>query len=103
MDKEMSRKTYAALFLFVHIIRSAETGFNSNYAIETNDYPKSSCHELSSVKSMIRCLATCVATMDEIVMISHDDSTSTCMCCNDVTGSDITGSNWKSYVPRICK
>lgn len=58
MDMEMSRKTYAALFLFVHIIRSAETGFNSNYAIETNDYPKSSCHEISSVKSMIRCLAT---------------------------------------------
>uniref|UniRef100_K1PDA1 Uncharacterized protein n=1 Tax=Magallana gigas TaxID=29159 RepID=K1PDA1_MAGGI len=29
-------------------------------------------------------------------MISHDESTLTCMCC---TGRNITGPNWKSYVP----
>lgn len=56
MDKEISPKIFAALFLFVHIIRSEVTGFNSNYAIQTNDYPKFSCQEISSVKSMIRCL-----------------------------------------------
>ncbi|XP_052693547.1 uncharacterized protein LOC128171798 [Crassostrea angulata] len=32
-------------------------------------------------------------------MINHDESTHTCMCCNDTTGSDIPGPNWKSYVP----
>lgn len=94
---------YVALFLVVHIIRSEAAGFNSYLAIEINEYPKSSCHELSNIKSKFRCLGTCSIIIDMIVMISHDESTEACMCCSDITGRDITGPNWKSYVPRTGK
>lgn len=95
--------TYAALFLVVHIIRNEATVFNNAFAIQTYYHPKSSCHQISKIKSKSSCLGTCIISVDRNVMISHDESTSTCMCCNDITGSDITGPNWISYVPRRCK
>lgn len=103
IDKDMLPTTCVVLFLVVYIIRSETTGFNSFYAIKKNVYPKSSCHKIANVKSKSQCLGTCKIKMDMIVMISHDESTKTCMCCSDITGSDIAGPNWKSYVPRTCK
>ncbi|XP_052693542.1 uncharacterized protein LOC128171792 [Crassostrea angulata] len=94
--------TYAALFLVVHIIRNEATVFMNVFAIQTYYYPKSSCHQISNIKSKSGCLGTCIISVDRNVMISHDESTSTCMCCNDIAGSDITGPNWKSYVPLPC-
>nr|XP_019924464.2 uncharacterized protein LOC109619238 [Crassostrea gigas] len=35
-------------------------------------------------------------------MISHDISAKICMCCNDITGSDISGSNWKTFIEPHC-
>nr|XP_034319372.1 uncharacterized protein LOC117687235 [Crassostrea gigas] len=94
--------TFVALCLVVHIIHNEATVFNDVFAVKTNDYPKSTCHTISNIKSTSTCLGTCIISVDRNVMISHDESTSTCMCCNDTTGSDITGSNWKSYVPLPC-
>ncbi|XP_052692703.1 uncharacterized protein LOC128170978 [Crassostrea angulata] len=79
---------------------SGSTVFKSYYGIKTNEYPKSSCHRIDYIRSKGQCLGACVTTTDKIVMISHDESTKTCMCCNDITGSDITDPTWKSYVPR---
>ncbi|XP_052695677.1 uncharacterized protein LOC128174082 [Crassostrea angulata] len=92
------------LFLVVHIIHNEATVFNDVFAVRTNDYPKSTCHRMSNIRSKGQCLGTCIISVDRIVMISHDESTNTCMCCNDITGSDITGPNWKSYVtlPAPC-
>lgn len=95
--------TYAALFFVVHIIRNESTVFINVFAIQTYYYPKSACHRIDNIRSKGQCLGTCIISVDRNVMISHDESTSTCMCCNDTTGSDIIGSNWKSYVPRRCK
>lgn len=103
LDKEMLPTSYVALFLVVHVIHNEAAGFNSFYAIKTNEYPKSSCHKISDIKSKSRCLNACERRMDMIVMISHDDSTNTCMCCNNITGKYIAGQNWKSYAPRSCK
>lgn len=96
---------YAVCFLVVNIIRNEAIDFRSLNAVKTNDYPKSSCrcHKVTHIKSRSSCLGTCEIIVDKIVMISHDEATSTCMCCNDITGSAITGQNWKSYVPRTCK
>lgn len=93
--------TSVAVFLVVHIILNEATVFNDVLAVQTNDYPKSSCHTISNIKRKTKCLTTCVTSVDEIVMISHDESTNTCMCCSDISGSDITSPNLKSYVP--CK
>lgn len=95
--------TYVTSLLVVNIICNEAPEFNNYFAIQINEYPKSSCHEISSIERKFRCLGTCLNTMDMLVMISHDESTKTCMCCSDITGSDITGPNWKSYVPHTCK
>lgn len=42
--------TYVALFLVVRIIRNDATVFNDVNALRTNDYPKSSCHQISNIK-----------------------------------------------------
>lgn len=103
IENKMLPMIYVALFLVVHIIRNEAAGFNSYFAIQINEYPKSSCHEISNIKSKFRCLGTCSIKMDMMVMISHDESTEACMCCSDITGRDISGPNWKSYVPRTGK
>lgn len=41
--------TYVALFLVVRIIRNDATVFNDVFALQTNDYPKSSCHQISNI------------------------------------------------------
>lgn len=96
----MLSTTYVALFLVVHIIRSEATGFRSFYAINTNDCSKSSGHKISNIKSKSRCLGTCRNKMEKILMIRHDESTKTCICCNDNTGSDIVG-QIGSHMPHI--
>lgn len=100
IDKNMLPNTYLFIFLALNAMRSGSAVFKSNYGIKTNEYPKSSCHIIDNIRSKNQCLGTCVITVDKIIMISHDEPTNTCMCCSDITGSDITGPNWKSYVPR---
>lgn len=95
--------TYAVLVMVICFIRSEATGFKSHHAIKINENPKSSCHKIANIKSKSICLGTCRIKMNRIVMISHDRSTKTCMCCNGITGSDLIGPNWKSYVSRKCK
>lgn len=99
----MLSKVFGFTFLVFNVIAKESTILKDFYAIQTNELPKSSCHEISKIQIECRCLGTCVNRMDKIVMISHDDSTQTCMCCNTFTGSDMLGQNWKSYVRRICK
>lgn len=89
------------VFLIINVLYKAASCFDSLYAVRTNEYPKTSCQKYANIETDGRCLGTCGITKDIIVMISHDETTKTCMCCSDITGSDITGPNWKSFVP--CK
>lgn len=91
------------IFLVLHIICIEATAIKTFYGIKTKEYPKSSCNKIQNEISESECLRHCIDTTNTIVMISHDDSTNTCMCCSDITGDDISGPNWKSYVRRTCK
>lgn len=99
MNKDLLTMACVVIFLVFNAICIEATGFKSFYGIKTDEYPKSSCHEISKIKSRSRCLRVCGTTMDVVAMISHDESSKTCMCCSDLTGSDISGLNWKSYIP----
>lgn len=99
----MFKATYI-VFLIMHILYNKTTScIESFYGVKTNEYPKTSCHKIANIEIAGRCLGTCGTRVDRMVMISLDKSTKTCMCCSDITGSDITGPNWKSYVPRTCE
>lgn len=88
------------LLLVIHILYNKTAfAFQSFYGVRTDGYPKSSCQAIANIESTRGCLGTCGIILDRIVMISHDESTNICMCCNNLTGSDIIGSNWKTFVP----
>lgn len=83
--------TYAIFLIITILYNKTASCFDSFYGVKTN------------IESAGRCLGTCGITINRTVMISHDETTKTCMCCSDITGSDIAGPNWKSFVPRTCK
>lgn len=87
--------------LVVNIIGIEATRMKTFNGIKTKEYPESSCNKIPNIISKSECLGHCVITVNMIVMISHDEATNTCICCNDITGSDTTGPNWKSYVPPV--
>lgn len=97
----MLQKTPYVVFLILNIKCVKPTGIESFHGVRTGGYPKSSCRKIDNVISTGRCLAKCGILMDEIIMVSLDKSTRICMCCNDITGGDIIGSNWKTFVPRM--
>lgn len=101
IDRNMLTTIYLFIFFVSNAMRSESTVFKSQYVIKTIKYPKTSCHRIANIRSKSKCVGTCATTMDMLVMISHDEYTKTCMCCNEITGSDIIGPNWRSYVP--CK
>eukprot|EP00105_Crassostrea_gigas_P040753 XP_019924901.1 PREDICTED: uncharacterized protein LOC109619399 [Crassostrea gigas] len=97
----MFKISYSVVVLAI-IILCKETYLKMFYGERTNDYPKSSCLDIGKFQSTGRCLAVCGTTLEMLIMISHNMETHTCMCCDDITGSDIIGSNWKTYIPPQC-
>lgn len=97
---DMLQATYIVLAVIYIFYNNTVSAFESFYGVSTDAYPKSSCQAKANIESRGRCLGICGISMDRIAMISHDKSTKICMCCNNFTGSDIIGSNWKTYVPR---
>lgn len=97
----MLRRAYSVFFIINIFNNKSASCFDSFYAVRTNDYPKSSCHKIANIETAGECLLTCKISVDAIVMISHDISAKICMCCNDITGSDISGSNWKTFIERM--
>ncbi|XP_052695678.1 uncharacterized protein LOC128174083 [Crassostrea angulata] len=98
----MFQATYIVFLIITILYNQTASCFDSFYGVKTKEYPKTSCHKFANIESAGRCLGACGITMDIIVMISHDETTQTCMCCSDMTGSDIAGPNWKSFVPLPC-
>lgn len=101
--RNMLPTTSLVICLVVNNIGIEATRMKTFYGIKTNEYPKSSCNKIHNKIRKSECLRHCIKTTNTIVMISHDESTNRCMCCSDVTGEDIPGSNWKSYVRRTSK
>lgn len=99
----MLQISYSVIVLATIILCSKEAYLKMFYGERTNDYPKSSCLDIGKSHSTGRCLAVCGTSLEMLIMISHNMETHTCMCCDDITGSDIIGSNWKTYIPRKCK
>lgn len=92
-----------AVFLVAHIISIEATRIKTFYGMKTDLFPKSSCNKISKKITKSECLEHCILTTNIIAMISHDESTSTCMCCSDISGDHVRDPNWESFVPRKCK
>lgn len=97
---DMLQATYIVLAVIHIFYNDKGSASESFYGVRTDEYPRSSCQAIVNIESKRRCLGTCGISMNRVAMISHDESKKICMCCNNFTGSDIIGSNWKTYVPR---
>lgn len=97
---DVLQATYIVLAVIHILYNNPASAYKSFYGVKTDEYPKSSCQTIANIESKRKCLGACGISMNRIGMISHDESTNKCMCCNNFTGSDIVGSNWKTYVPR---
>lgn len=96
----MLQTAFVVVLLVIKIVYINGTGFQNLQGLKTDDYPKSSCLEITKIKDTLACLSKCGILIDKIIMMSSEKYTHICICCVYITGSDIIGSNWKTYIPR---
>nr|XP_022311390.1 uncharacterized protein LOC111116695 [Crassostrea virginica] len=74
----------------------------SMYGERYDLYPKTSCLTINHIETTARCFLRCINAMDGYQMFSYCKDYKVCMCCADLSGSDVTGFNWQTYIPRRC-
>ena len=63
-------------------------------------YPKTSCLTINHIETTGSCFIRCINALDRYQMFSYRKDYKVCMCCADLSGSDVTGFNWQTYIPR---
>lgn len=85
----MLQTAFVVVLLVIKIVYINGTGFQNLQGLKTDDYPKSSCLEITKIKDTLAC--KCGILIDKIIMMSYEKYTHICMCCVYITGSDIIG------------
>ncbi|XP_062587783.1 uncharacterized protein LOC134249445 [Saccostrea cucullata] len=82
---------------------SIQGNFRSSYGVRINYwYPTSSCVRYNNIQSLGKCFATCLQKMENFYLFSQDLLNHECLCCKDVPGTPLTGSEWKTFLPIPC-
>lgn len=97
----MARITHHMMFyLFMNFLSSNAAQIASFYVEKTHESPKSSCVEITNILGIERCAVKCLNTIATTYMFSVNKNQRKCLCCPDLTGSDITDPEWESFIPR---
>lgn len=97
----MARITHHMMFyLFMNFLSSNAAQIASFYVEKTHESPKSSCVEITNILGIKRCAVKCLNTIATTYMFSVNKNQRKCLCCPDLTGSDITDPEWESFIPR---
>lgn len=97
----MARITHHMMFyLFMNFLSCNASQIASFYVEKTHESPKSSCVEISNILGIERCAVKCLNTIATTYMFSVNKNQRKCLCCPDLTGSDITDPEWESFIPR---
>lgn len=98
---KMARITHhMMLYLFMNFLSSNAAQIASFYVEKTHESPKSSCVEITNILGIERCAVKCLNTIATTYMFSVNKNQRKCLCCPDLTGSDITDPEWESFIPR---
>lgn len=89
-------------YLFMNFLSSNAAQIASFYVEKTHESPKSSCVEISNILGIERCAVKCLNTIATIYMFSVNKNQRKCLCCPNLTGSDITDPEWESFIPPAC-
>ena len=63
-------------------------------------YPKTSCLSITKVETIGQCFMRCLKAFEFNRMFSYSKDQRVCMCCVDLSGNDVIGYDWMTYVPR---
>ena len=87
--------------LFFHLLLCGDSiHFQSNFGIKTGKFPKDSCHEIFNIENKGKCMLSCLAPLDVHYMFSYNEDQEACLCCKDLSGSDVISPGWETFVPR---
>lgn len=87
-------------YLFMNFLSSNAAQIASFYVEKTYESPKSSCFEITNILGIERCAVKCLNTIATTYMFSVNKNQRKCLCCPDLTGSDITDPEWESFISR---
>ena len=88
------------VFISLWFLYSEAIFFQNNFAIKTDTPPKESCQKIFNVQNKGKCMLTCLAALDVHYMFSYNEDQEACMCCKDLSGSDVIDPGWETFVPR---
>ena len=74
--------------------------FQHNFGMKTDISPKDSCQKIFNIQKKGKCMMSCLAALDVHYMFSYNEDQETCMCCKDLSGSDVISPEWETFVPR---
>ena len=72
----------------------------SMYGERYDLYPKTSCLTINHTETTVTCFLRCIYALEGHQMFSYSEDYEVCMCCADLSGSDVTGFNWQTYIQR---
>ena len=96
----MHIKLQTGLILFFCTLNTSAVVFQSYFRLSTDITPKDSCLRVDSIKSILTCFLRCFSVLGFYHMISFNNDQQTCLCCEDLSGSDVTSPGWKTYLPN---
>ena len=88
------------VFISVWFLFSEAVFFQNNFGMKTDTPPKDSCQKIFNVQNKGKCMMSCLAALDVHYMFSYNEGQETCLCCKDLTGSDVISPGWETFVPR---
>ena len=91
------------MFLFyssIYLYNSKAADIDIHQAIRTVMYPKESCQKILNVQSTRLCFIGCLHSMDVHYLFSYNEEQKKCLCCKELSGSNITNPGWKTFSPR---
>ena len=87
----LQRRLVFCVLLLSHFIFDVETMKTENFhAIKTARYPRTSDLQIVNIPSKRVCFISCLNKMEVHYIFSYDKILQSCMCCQDLSGSDIT-------------
>lgn len=91
------------MFLFhssIYLFNNKAADIDIHQAIRTVKYPKESCQQILNVQSTRLCFIGCLHSMDVHYLFSYNEEQKMCLCCKELSGSDIKIPGWKTFAPR---
>ena len=96
----MSNCMYYVLVVSTFFMCCEMHEMESMYGERYDLYPKTSCLTINHTETTVTCFLRCIYALEGHQMFSYSEDYEVCMCCADLSGSDVTGFNWQTYIPR---